>query len=84
LGTIIPFDELHHFSEGFKPPTRKKIWQHLAASSSRHVCPTPGVEGHSHSQDRKASDDLDAGRIHRFSLWMGIGDVGHGIQVSWI
>jgi hypothetical protein len=23
LGIIIPTDELHHFSEGLKPPTRK-------------------------------------------------------------
>ena len=25
LGTIIPFDELHHFSEGLKPTTRQLL-----------------------------------------------------------
>ena len=35
LGIIIPTDELHHFSEGFNPPTSHRIWnQHYINSMS--------------------------------------------------
>ena len=26
LGIVVPTDELHHFSEGLKPPTRYLLW----------------------------------------------------------
>jgi len=40
LGTIIPTDELHHFSEGLKPPTSNE-YAHYVERQGSMVCGSP-------------------------------------------